>query len=91
MRGGLRETRSDGGTWGVGVRAQGGVTSKKASREQATLTVNLITGLVVLTVLGKNGMMWRPEDDQPWTHLPRTGTAQLRTHSEFSLLGRVGA
>jgi hypothetical protein len=71
--------------------SQGGVVSKKASREQATLTVDVHTGMVELTVLGKNGMMWRPEEDQPWTHLPRSGTARLRTHSEFSLLGRIGA
>lgn len=65
--------------------------SKKASREQATLAVDVHTGVVELTVLGKNGMMWRPEEHVPWTHLPRSGTARLRTHSEFSLLGRIGA
>ena len=65
--------------------------SKKASREQATLTVDVHTGVVELTVLGKNGMLWRPEAEQPWTHLARLGTARLHTHSEFSLLGRMGA
>ena len=62
---------------------------KKVSREQASLSVDNQTGAVALTVLGKNGMLWRPSEDAPFAPLGQDQTVALGHLSEFSLLARL--
>jgi hypothetical protein len=69
---------------------QGGVSHKKVSRAQAALHVDVQEGKVVLTVLGKNGMLFRASDQTPFAALAKGQKVALQDQSEFSLLASQG-